>query len=426
MRILLLGAGGFIGRHILSELLAAGHRVTAVVRRTRGIAEAFPDARFIEMDLAKATALHDWELAVLDVDVIANAAGVLQGASAQAIHVDMPAALHAAARANGVKRTVLISAISARADVATEYSRSKLAGEDVVRGSGLSWTILRPSLVYGDGSYGGTSLMRGMAALPGFIPVPGTGHYSFSPIHVMDLARAVLLVCENDRFDNRNLEPVGPNTLTLQELLVRYRFWLGFGRARILRIPMALIRACARLGDAIGSSPISSTSLDQMIAGNGGDSAVFAQTIGFEPRSLNEALQARPAQVQDRWHARLFFLAPAIRATLVILWLASAMLGLTNGSAATAHFVSAAGIPASLADTLRMGTSIADLLIATLVLMDARARWSTRIQVGAILTYSVVLGITLPELWLDPLGPLLKNLPIMILVLVHGAISDKR
>lgn len=120
-----------------------------------------------------------------------NAAGVLSGRDMDAVHVEMPHALHAAAAAAGVARIVLISAISARDDVDTDYSRSKLAGERALRGSGVAWTILRPSLVYGDGSYGGTSLLRGMAALPWCVPLPGAGDFAFTPIHVRDLAQAM-------------------------------------------------------------------------------------------------------------------------------------------------------------------------------------------------------------------------------------------
>jgi hypothetical protein len=265
-----------------------------------------------------------------------------------------------------------------------------------------------------------------MAGLPWIIPVPEKGHFQFTPIHVRDLAQTVRLACEVGRFDNRVLEPVGPQTLSLRDLLERYRRWLGFGRARIAPIPMPFMRLFARIGDFLGTGPITTTSLNQMIAGNAGDSAGFAKAIRFQPRSLEAALQAQPAQVQDRWHARLFFLAPAIRAILVLLWLSSAALGLWAGEAATAHFVSAAGLSDGSANPLRIGTAMLDILVAGLVLTDSGGRRSTPVQLIVILAYTVVLGIALPRLWLDPLGPLLKNLPILVLVLVHGAISDKR
>jgi uncharacterized protein YbjT (DUF2867 family) len=426
MRILVLGAGGFIGRHILAELIGHGHEVVAVARSAQDLADAFPGTHVEVIDLARSVQPSDWTAALRHIDVIVNAAGVLRGKDMQAVHVDMPRALHVAAVASGMKRLILISAISARPDVATDYAQSKLAGEEDLRSSGVGWTILRPSLVYGDGSYGGTSLMRGMAALPWLIPLPGKGGFPFSPIHVRDLARAVRLVCEDDRFDGQVLEPVGPETVDLKELLKRYRSWLGFGKAHFLPVPMPVMRAIGRLGDVLGDGPIATNSLVQMMAGNAGDSDGFASAIGFRPRSLGAALAERPAQVQDRWHARLYFLAPAVRAVLIALWLASALLGLAAGGAATHQLVAALGLPIELADPLRIVSSLLDLVIAAVVVLDKTARRSTLAQLCVILGYTMVIGIALPGLWLDPLGPLLKNVPIMVLVLVHGAIGNRR
>ena len=426
MRIMLLGAGGFIGRHIVAELLAAGHEVIAIVRKPGNLAAAFPQVRLLPLDLAMATDEQAWRPHLQGTECIINAAGILRGAQMDAIHVEMPKALYGAARQAGVKHALLISAISARQDVTTDYSRSKLAGEEVLRSSGLGWTILRPSLVYGDGSYGGTSLLRGMAALPFIVPLPGKGEFPFTPIHVQDLARSAALICGIDAHHGQTLEPVGPKTLSLRELLARYRAWLGFGRAQFLSVPMPLMRLMGRLGDVTGAGPIATNSLVQMVAGNAGDSAAYAKSIGFAPRSLEEAMLARPAQVQDRWHARLYFLAPAIKAMLVFLWLASALLGLSHGSDAALRVVAGFGLPDGWADPLRIGSSFMDLAVAALVLLDKGARWSTFVQLSVVLGYTVVIGIASPDLWLDPFGPLLKNLPILLLIAVHGAIGDRR
>jgi len=426
MRILLLGAGGFIGRQIMAALLDGGHEVVATTRHLTGQAEACPEARFIGIDLARALEPAIWAPHLAGMDLIVNCAGVLRGAEMDAVHVAMPRALHAAALAAGVRRVVLISAISARADVATDYAHSKLAGEAALRDSGLAWTILRPSLVYGDGSYGGTSLMRGMAGLPWLVPLPGDGRFAFTPIHARDLARAVRIVCEDARFAGTTLEPVGPRTLGLRDLLTQYRAWLGFGRMRALSVPMPVMRLFARAGDLLGDGPVSSNSLDQMIAGNAGDSAAFASAIGFHPRSLEVALRARPAQVQDRWHARLFFLAPALKAVLVLMWLVSAWLGLAHGAARTAEVVAGLGLPPGWADPLRIGGSLLDLGVAVLLLFDRGGRWATPVQSAVIVGYTLVIGVAVPGLWLDPLGPLVKNIPILAAVLVHGAIAERR
>ncbi|QIG80427.1 SDR family oxidoreductase [Stakelama tenebrarum] len=426
MRILVLGAGGFIGRHILADLLGAGHDVIGVARATGALGAAFPEARFISIDLAKAVAEADWAPHLAGVDVIVNAAGLLRGREMEAVHVAMPRALHGAAARAGVKRVVLISAISARADVATDYARTKLAGEAALREAPLDWTILRPSLVYGDGSYGGTSLMRGMAGLPFAMTLPGRGDFAFTPIHARDLARTVRIACEGGVPPRTTLEPVGPETMTLRELLARYRRWLGFGRARFVSVPMPLMRLFGRIGDMAGDGPIATNSLVQMVAGNAGDSAAFADAIGFAPRGLDTALRDRPAQVQDRWHARLFFLAPLLRAVLVLMWLASAWLGVAYGAARTGELVDALGLPRALADPLRYGSSLLDIAIAGYLLFGRSAARGALIQLAVVAGYTLVIGFALPQLWLDPLGPLLKNLPVMVAIAVHGVIGDKR
>lgn len=426
MRILLLGAGGFIGQHILADLLAAGHNVIGVARATASLTDAFPEASFLSVDLARAIRPDDWNSHVAGIDVIVNAAGLLRGRDMDAVHVAMPKALHEAAKQAGVKRVVLISAISARADVATDYAQSKLAGEVALRASASDWTILRPSLVYGDGSYGGTSLLRGLAGLPLAIPIPGNGAYAFTPLHVVDLAHVVRLACEGKVPPRQTLEPVGPETLTLRQLLARYRAWLGFGTARFITVPIPVMRLIGRIGDWLGDGPISTNSLEQMVAGNSGDSAAFAQAIGFMPRSIATAFRDRPAQVQDRWHARLFFLAPALQAVLILMWLASAWLGLFHGTAQTDQLVKALGAPAEWSRPLQLGSSLLDIAIAVQLLLDRSVARVALVQLAVVAGYTVVIGTVLPALWLDPLGPLLKNLPIMLAIAIYGVIGNKR
>jgi uncharacterized protein YbjT (DUF2867 family) len=424
MHILLLGAGGFVGRHILSELLASGHRVRAVAREVSTLRDMEPGAEWIGLDLAHATDASGWAPHLAGIDCVVNAAGVLRGPEMHAVHVAMPQALHAACRQAEVRRVILISAVSARADVATDYARTKLEGEAALRNSGLRWTILRPSLVVAEGSYGGTSLLRGLSALPFFQPLPGDGGFAFSPIHADDLARAVRLACEDLWFIGMTLEPAGPKTHTLRELMTRYRNWLGFGRTRFLSVPMPVMRLLGRIGDLAGSGPVSTNSLTQMVAGNAADGEAFAQAVGFRPRSLDNAMRDRAAGVQDRWHARLFFLAPAIRWGLALLWLASALLGLFAARAQTLEVLAAIGAPETAAFPLQLGTALLDLGIAALVLRGARI--ATMAQLAVVLGYTLVLTLALPALWTDPLGPLLKNLPILLLILVHGAIGDRR
>ncbi len=426
MRILVVGAGGFIGRHILTELVSAGHQVIGAVRGPERLSPAFPRVDFIACDLARDLEPASWRTRLANVDVVVNAAGLLCGRDMEAVHIAGPAALYRASVGAGVKRGVLISAISARTGVDTDYARTKLAGESTLKNSGLKWTVLRPSLVYARGSYGGTSLLRGMAGLPFFTPIPGMGRQCFSPIHAADLAHAVRLSCEDDEFVDRVLEPAGPDTITVRDLLGLYRRWLGFGSARFVIVPLWALRLLATVGDWVGMGPISSNSLDQLLAGNVGDGEAFAKAVGFAPRHLAATLAGDPAQVQDRWHARLYFLAPALKAVLVLLWIASGILGLAYGRSATETLVARLDFPGFWAEPLWVGSSLLDFAMALLLLADRRGGTAMVCQLLVVAGYTAVLSFALPMLWLDPFGPLLKNLPILMAILVNGALSDRR
>src|SRR5690606_6647814 len=98
--------------------------------------------------------------------------------------------------------------------------------------------------------------------------------------------------------------------------------------ARPLPIPLSVVRLLCRLGDVLGRGPLSSNALAQLEYGNAGHETGFIETIGFQPATLAQRLQARPAQTQDLWHARLYLLRPLVRVVLVIFWAASGLLGL--------------------------------------------------------------------------------------------------
>lgn len=423
MRILVLGAAGFIGRHIVSELLAAGHIPVGAVRRMQDFARAFPGVETVACDLTQDLSAQDWTSRLRNIDAVVNAAGLLNGPQMEAVHVTAPRALYEACAAEGVARIVLISAISARPDVDTDYARFKLAGERLLEESALDWVILRPSLVVAKGSYGGTSLLRGLAGFPLMVPLAGDGSFPFSPLNAQDLARAVRIVCEDSRFDRRILEPAGPDVISLKDLLSRTRTWLGFPQARFLSIPLSLMKALARFGDLTGSGPISSNALSQLIAGNAGDGKSFAVAIGFAPRSLATLFAQEPAEVQDRWHARLFFLAPFLKFVLATLWIISAIVGFFTGEELARTALAAAGLGAEWAMPVVAATCLIDLAIAILVL---RGRRATLVQLAVIAGYTIAFTAALPSLWLDPLGPLLKNLPIIAAVLCYGAVSEPR
>ncbi|MGF1629234.1 MAG: SDR family oxidoreductase [Kiloniellaceae bacterium] len=429
MRVLLTGANGFIGAHLTAALLAAGHQVVAAVRNPAALALRFPDIETVGADMNRDTTPAAWLPRLDDVDAAINCAGVLQGGRGQdmeAIHHLAPAALFDACRQAGVRRVIQVSAISADAEAGTEYALSKKRADDHLKALDLDWVVLRPSLIYGEGAYGGTALLRALAAFPFMTPLVGGGEQVFRPLHVEDLARTVLRCLGRADLARRVLEPVGPQVETVKSIISQYRAWLGRPPVRVLPLPLPLILLLCRLGDLFGRGPISSTSLAQMEYGNAGRETGFSETIGFQPATLAHRLQLRPSQTQDLWHARLYLLRPLLRIVLILLWAVSGLLGLATLKGFALPLLSGAGIPATAATVVVVAASLLDLLVAGLLATNWRPQITGLLQLAVITTYTAALTWLVPALWIDPFGPLLKNLPILVLVLVQMVMAEER
>ena len=425
MRILLLGATGFIGRELLAALAARGHRVVAGVHR-RGPVVPLGAHAVATVDLNAATDPADWAELAGDCDAVVNCAGVLQATRAQsidAIHARAPIALFKACEAAGVRRVVQVSAISAERSAGTAYALTKLAADDYLRSTTLEWTVVRPSLVVARGAYGGTAFFRALAALPFAIPVPGDGSQSFQPIHVGDLARVVTIALEEDTLVRKTVDPVGPDVVSLRRLLEDYRRWLGFAPVPVVAMPRPLVRLATWLGDRLGG-PVNSTALAQLAFGNTGDFAAFERAAGFTPRRWREALAQEPAHAQDRWHARLYFVRPLLRVTLALLWIVSGFVGMFAGWGEALG--SAAGISVGLAGTVLTLLCLADIAIGILIAARWRPRAVAGIQAAMVCVYTLVATVLWPAMWAHPLGVLLKNLPIVAAALALGAIEEER
>src|SRR5262249_17501542 len=174
----------------------------------------------------------------------------------------------------------------------------------------LDWVILRPSVVIGRAAYGGSALMRGLAALPVVPIMPDTGPLQI--VHLDDLVDAVMSFLKPDAPVRRTFEVVGPQTQTFDETVALLRRWLRWPSARRFRMPAALDPLVYKLGDAISllgwRPPARSTARWELRRGATGDPGPLARATGIEPRDLAAALTAEPPSVQERWFARLYLL----------------------------------------------------------------------------------------------------------------------
>lgn len=401
MKILLTGADGFIGRHIAFHLRSLGHEVTAQARRTSRLrAMGFA---VLQADLQD-PATHDpafWR-PHLQGAALVWCAGLLTGSEAafRAVHQAAP---HAALSGHAGP-AVLISAVGLEAG--TPFARWRRETEALFGGG----VILRPGLVMAETSYGGTSALRAFAALPWVTPVVGDGRQPFNPIHAEDLARAVSAALGLPPGVH---EVGGAETLTLTDLTSRLRAWLGLGPQSVVHLPLSVARSLGRVGDLLRLGPISATAVDQLAAG------VLARPSPDLPRArgVTEFL-SRPAGTQDLWAARLYLLKPLLRLVLAAMWLASAGLGLT---ARPEDFPEVAA-PLWLA---RAGGMV-DLALGLALLRDLWPRRVALAQLAVVGGYTAGLSLLAPALWADPYGGLMKNLPILVLLLVHLVLVEER
>lgn len=234
MKILLTGASGFIGGHILRALQTAGHEVVPITRH-HGV------------DFTHMLTPEAWLPYLKGVDAVINSVGIIaetRGQTFAALHYHAPAALFRACVMTGVLRVVQISALGADANAFTPYQLSKQAADEVLRKLPLEWFVLRPSLVYGTGGVSMAMFQR-MANLP-VIPLIGAGTQRIQPVHVSDVV-ATVLQCLSVASSRRTVDVVGAAPLTFVAWLQTLRRTAGKPPALTLRIPLSLIMASAQV-----------------------------------------------------------------------------------------------------------------------------------------------------------------------------------
>jgi len=431
MRVLVTGAYGLIGAACLARLQSDGHQLVGAGRSISAARRQFAYAQWIEIDVARLTEAAAWQRFLRGIDAVVNCVGVLQdGARDDVRRVQLlgTQALFDACVRTGVKRIVHVSAIGASPEGPSAFSRTKAAAEAHLQRLALDWVILRPALVLGAAAYGGTALLRGIAAFPGIVPVIAAD----SRIQVLsldDLAETVAWSLKPGAPSRVVWDVAHPQVHALAALVLAMRGWLGFAPCRVLRLPDGAGRVVAAIADASGwlgwRSPARSTAFAQLSAGVVGDPAAWMAATGVRPKSLNEILAARPASVQDRWFARLYLLKP-----LAVVGLAAMAIGSGAAQLASRRNGAAATADASMtAFTLHTVAGLVYGVLAILVGLGLLARTTARPALMALVVLALVHVVDGgPGSWSLGHLPLaaISAIPIVLAALLTLAIADER
>lgn len=272
--ILLTGASGFIGSNLFAALVQQGYEVRALSRRTGH-------------DFSQLIHPKDWRPHLAGVDAVINAVGIIAETASQrfeTLHHLAPTALFRACQSKGIRRVIQISALGADEQATTPYHLSKKAADDELRSLPLEWFVLRPSLVFGDGSRS-LRLFQRLAGLP-LIPLIGDGGQRVQPVHIDDLVAVVLNTLKSNP-PCLTLDLVGPREFRLREWLLALRARQGKSPTHTLAIPISLVKAGFSLGRHF-SPLLHPDNLNMLLRGNTADATPLADFLGRQPTAMED------------------------------------------------------------------------------------------------------------------------------------------
>jgi hypothetical protein len=227
---------------------------------------------------------------------------------------------------------------------------------------------------------------------------------------------------ETDVYDRQRIAAVGPKPLTLRQLLLRLRQSLEVkpARPRFVPIPMPVMSVAAAVGDRFTRALLNRESLGMLMRGNVAPAAAFTLLLGREPAAIESVIPPAQAPAAAN-HARLMWLLPLLRLSVGLVWIVTGVLSLgvypLDASYALLERVGLTGVAATAA---LYSAGVLDIALGIGTLLPGRRRWLWRTQIVLITGYSVIIAVFLPEYWLHPFGPLIKNLPmIAVIVALH-------
>ena len=286
MTVLVTGATGFLGRHVVQQLLETNHEVRVMVRSpgSESVLQT-PPTDVCYGNVTDPDALAE---ACRGISEVIHLVAVIRGGPRQfdAINRQGAANVVAAAReAGSVRRFVHLSAVGAANVPRLRYLHSKWLGEQEVVNGGLPYAIIRPSLIFGPGDEFTNAIAALVRSLP-ITPVIGSGNNRLQPIHVEDVARCVTLSLSGNIRGNRTVEIGGPEQLSYNEIIRAVARVMG-RRRLLVNVPLWKMRLPIALMEMLTPrAPINRAMLQLITLRNVAEPDSVERVFGFRPRTF--------------------------------------------------------------------------------------------------------------------------------------------
>ena len=429
--ILVFGAYGFIGANICRSLMQARLNVVGLGRNIDTAQSVLPHINWHIYDLAQLQKTNDWVPLLVGISHVVNCAGALQTTHSDDLditHITAIAALSEACAVRGIG-LIQISAVGADISANTEFLRTKGLGDQKVQREDLAYWIFRPGMVLAKNAYGGSALMRMLAAVPVIQPM-ALSNAQIQTVHINDISIAVLAAINGDIPSRICVDLVEDEPHSLQDLILNLRNWLGFKPAKWhLNLPLWMLYITAKLADGLAllgwRSPLRSTSISVLKEDVLGDPAPYRALSDHSITPLSSTLALMNTDSQDRLSARVSLLFPLSMLTLFLFWLISGVIGFWQVDRA-ALVLTDIGWSHNLAKFSVIFWSFIDCTLAFMLIVKRITTWALWGMIMTSLIYMVSAALITPDLWIDPLGPMVKILPAIMLALITRAMMGNR
>ncbi len=289
--ILVTGGTGFVGSNLIRRLRKADIAVRAVVRDPEK-AQALKDigVDVVEGDVSGKASL---EKAAEGCERVVHLVGIIQetpGATFRGVHVEGTRNVLEAARKAGARHFFYQSALGTRPGAKSEYHKTKWEAEELVRASGIPFTILRPSLIYGPGDRF-TIRLKEMIRLSPVLPIIGSGKSKVQPIYIEDVVSCIVKAVTSDSFYNEMYEVGGPEQLTFEEVTVAIAAAMGVKRPAV-HMPLFLVKSAARMLESVlPRPPLTTDQLIMLQEDNVCGMGDIRDAFGIEPAPFRDGLR---------------------------------------------------------------------------------------------------------------------------------------